>query len=135
MFSGVKSALSAAFHPARVLHHGWKNRENIPDEDDRRRVTRLYDLSEAMVTLGSVCVLSSPLLRQQSEAAFLTGQTAMVVGGTYSLRLVYDFAVHGKAMLEQEAKKKALAGPSKEPDATPASTPHNRNRWPRADRP
>ncbi len=44
-------------------------------------------------------------------------------------------AFHGHAMLEQEAKKKALAGPSKEPDATPASTPRNRNRWPRADRP
>ena len=53
MFSGVKSALSAAFYPARVLHHGWKHREDIPDD----------------------------------------------------------------------------------PAATPASTPRNRNRWPRADRP
>lgn len=57
----------------------------------------------------------------------MTGQTAMVVGGVYSLRLVYDFAVHGKQMLDQEEKKKALAGLQENKPVIQASTPRNRN--------
>ncbi len=116
MFSRLPQSFYAATEPLRAIHYGWKHhKECIPDEDDSRRVSKLYDVTEALATLGSLCVLGSPFLQSQSEALFKTGQTAMLIAGVYSLRLTFDFATYGREALAQQERIKALSGRSSSP--------------------